>query len=93
MRQRLRPLLLRQATDLLNRMNEPTTEYVGQQGKEVTYDRPPAADCKHYALAAAILIDKLRLEEGQATSRDEHITQSDFDREVAELEATMRAQG
>jgi transposase-like protein len=88
----LKPLLLDKATDLINRMDEPMTEYVGQQGKEVTYERPPASDCKHYATAAAILIDKLRLEEGQATSRDEHVTQSDFDREVAELEATMRAQ-
>jgi transposase-like protein len=90
MRAKLRPLLLSKAIDLIGRMDEPHTEYVGQQGKEVTYQRPPASDCKNYATAAAILIDKLRLEEGKSTSRDERITSTEFDREVAELEAQMR---
>jgi hypothetical protein len=32
-----------------------------------------------------VLIDKLRLEEGQTTARHEYQSQSDFDREVKEL--------
>lgn len=84
-RAEVRVKLLDKALDLMGRMDEEQVEYVGQQGKRVTYDRPNAADCKHYATAAAILIDKLRLEEGEATTRNEQITSTDFDREVAQL--------
>lgn len=71
-REQLRSKLLDKAADMLDRMDEPVTEYKGNLAREVQYPRPPAADCKNYAVAAAILIDKLRLESGEVTDRHEH---------------------
>lgn len=48
--------------------------------------RPPANAMKDYALAYGILIDKLRLEEGESTSRQEHVSKSDRDQIDDELD-------
>lgn len=70
-REELRQLLLDQALDMLHRMNEMHVEYreVDGQPEQVVHVVPAPADCKNYATAAAILIDKYRLEMGEATAR------------------------
>ncbi len=92
LRAKVRPTLLARALDLIDRMDRPVVAYVGQHGKRVEYERPNAADCKHYATAAAALIDRLRLEEGEAIVRSEQVTSTDFDRQVAELVGQMKEQ-
>jgi hypothetical protein len=67
----LRLKWLEKALDLLNRMDEPHVEFKGARADEVTYPKATASDCRAYAFAAAILIDKYRLEVGEVTSRDE----------------------
>lgn len=90
-REQLKRDLLDKATALLARMDEPHQEFVGQAGKEVTYDRAPAAAVKAYATSVGILIDKLRLEEGAATSREEHVNVSEVDRELERLADELRS--
>ncbi len=82
--------LLEKALTALERMDEPVTAHVGQEGKEVTYDKPTASDFRHYAISAAILIDKLRLEGGETTARPEVLNTTDFDQQVADLVAKVR---
>ena len=89
-RELLKRELLTKALDLLARMDEPHQEFVGTQGKDVTYDRAPAQAVKAYATSVGILIDKLRLEEGASTSREEHINVSEVDRELDRLAAELR---
>ena len=89
-REQLKADLLAKALDLLARMDQPHQEFVGTQGKDVTYDRAPAAAVKAYATSVGILIDKLRLEEGAATSREEHVNVSEVDRELDRLAAELR---
>ena len=72
-REEMRELLLDRAVDLLERLGGPSK----------------AADTKHVATAAAILIDKYRLEMGEATARTYHEGSDDIDRRVAQLVAEM----
>jgi transposase-like protein len=75
-REELRNLLLDQAVDALHRMNEAHVEYrqIGGREEQVVYEKAAPADWKSYATAAAILIDKYRLEMGEATGKTESIT-------------------
>lgn len=72
-REELRILLVAKAVDLLQRLDEPYHDYRGKDADRVEWDRPPAEACKAYATAAAILVDKFRLELGEATDRTEHL--------------------
>ena len=90
-RERLKVELLNKAVDLLARMDQPHQEFVGVKGNEVVYDRAPAAAVKAYATSVGILIDKLRLEEGAATSREEHVNVSEVDRELERLATELRS--
>lgn len=81
LREELRTELLAKAVDLLDRMDHEHVEFVGKDARRETFDRAPAGACKAYATAAAILLDKFRLEMGDATERHEHFT---TDRDAAE---------
>jgi transposase-like protein len=89
-RAKVRARLLDEIHATIDRLQEPQVAFVGQQGKQVEFPKPPAQD--HFALVKSVgtLIDKLRLEEGQVTERTEHMQSSDFDREVAELVEKMK---
>lgn len=90
-RAELRVKLLAKAHDLLERMDHSHQEFVGQTGREVHYDKAPANAVKAYATSVGILIDKLRLEEGESTSRDEMIHRDGVDLQVARLMAEAEA--
>lgn len=68
MRADLRGKLIRAATRIVERMEEPVEEFVGAQGRSVTYDIPSPGDTQRLAIAAGILIDKFRLESGEASA-------------------------
>jgi transposase-like protein len=72
-RAKLQVKLLQRAHEMLDRMGEKATIYVGSGATPmaVEIERPHASTCKDLALTAAVLIDKLRLEAGEATSRGE----------------------
>jgi len=92
-RLRIRDKLAERAEEMLDRMGEAVTVYVGSGATPipVDMDRPGASTCKDLATTAAILIDKLRLEAGEATSRDEHTFTHASDAElIAEAEAILR---
>jgi transposase len=77
-RERLRNLLLDKAIDLINRMDEPHKDFRGKDADEVWWDKAPAGAVQNYATSVAILIDKYRLEMGEATNRGEsNVTISD----------------
>jgi hypothetical protein len=84
LRARLDNKLLRMADRLLDRMNSPHVEFRGSDARKVVYPRAPAAAVQNYAVSAGILIDKYRLESGEATSRSESrdITGDDHEREA-----------
>jgi len=89
-RERLRTELVTKALDLLDRMDQPHIDYRGKDATKITFDRPPADACKAYATAAAILLDKYRLEQGEATGRHEHTVETSTDRALRELVEQMR---
>lgn len=70
----LRQKLLDKAYDLLERMDKPHKEFKGKNADEVMYDIAPADAVRNYATSVGILIDKLRLESGEATERKEVLT-------------------
>lgn len=71
LREEFREALLEQAMDMLERMNEPHVDYRGKDVEKVEWDKAPSADCRNYAVAAAVLIDKYRLELGESTDHAE----------------------
>jgi len=74
LRKRIQLRLLEKADDLLSRMDEEHIDYKGNslQGPvKVVFPKAPASACQSYATAAAILIDKYRLEMGEVTGRNE----------------------
>jgi transposase-like protein len=90
-REELRDLLLDQALDMLHRMNEMHIEWreVDGQQEQIVHLVAGAGEVKSYALAAGILIDKYRLEMGEATSRTISEGADDIDRSVAQLVAEL----
>jgi hypothetical protein len=71
LRLELREGFLVAAADMLDRLDEEHVDFRGQQAREVTFPKAPADACRNYVTAAAILIDKYRLEVGEATDRSE----------------------
>lgn len=84
-REQLRDEMLRKALDLLGRMDLPHIDFKGKDADKVTYPKPSPSGCQSYATAAAILVDKFRLEIGEATGRTEHQLTSPVDEELARL--------
>jgi transposase-like protein len=92
-RAELRVKLLKQAMTLIDRMGEKHVEYRGARAIPIEHDHATATECRDYALAVAILIDKFRLEMGDCDSRRETITPDEVDAEIARLEAQIAAEG
>lgn len=80
-REELRELLLDQALDMLHRMNEMHVEWreVDGQEEQIVHLVSGANEAKSYATAAAILIDKYRLEMGETTGRTEVLAPIDLE--------------
>lgn len=88
-REQLRELLLDQAIDALAKMKEPHYDYRGKDSNRVEFEEAPADAFRSYATAAAILIDKYRLEMGEHTARTVQEGSEDIDRSVAQLVAEL----
>ena len=73
MRQELRSRLLEQAIDALDHMNAPHVDYRGKDVTKIVFAEAPADAWKAYAVTAEILIDKYRLEVGEATERVDNV--------------------
>lgn len=73
LRMRIRYKTLEKADDMLDRMDAPHTEFKNsaKEIREVTYPIAPADAVKAYATSFGILMDKYRLEVGEATTRSE----------------------
>ena len=71
-REELRGKLIEKAHDLLDRMDKPHVDFKGKEAAEVTYPIAPADAVRNYAVAFAVLIDKFRLEVGEAVDRTEY---------------------
>ena len=69
--------LLEKAVDLLDRMDAEHVDFKGKDADMVTYPIAPAAAVQNYATSVGILIDKYRLEMGEATTRNESRALSD----------------
>jgi transposase-like protein len=84
-RERLRDAMLAKALDLIGRMDEKHIDFRGKDCTEVEFPKPSPSGCQAYATAAAILLDKVRLELGEVTGRTEHRTTDHLDREIENL--------
>lgn len=76
---------------LIDRCTE-ETKIITKEGKELTLPEPSAEATQKLATAAAILIDKFRLEMGEATSRSELTDASKIDLELARTVEEWRNQ-
>lgn len=97
LRAELRLKLLEKANDLLDRMDGEHIEFKNsaKEIREVVYPLAPAAAVQNYATSVGILIDKYRLEVGEATGRTEHrelanLTDDELDAAIAEAEDAAR---
>lgn len=71
MRAELRERLLETAGTLLDRVDHPYFDVRGKDAERIELPTPPPAGCRDYVVAAAVLIDKYRLETGEVTERAE----------------------
>jgi hypothetical protein len=62
----LRERMVERVHDLLDRMDAPHIDFVGKDGREVIHPIAPAQAVKDYAISVGVLIDKMRLESGEA---------------------------
>ena len=77
LRAALRLSFLEKIHDLLARMDAPHIDFKGKDANAVTYPIAPAAAVQNYATSVGILLDKFRLESGEATGRTESRSLSD----------------
>lgn len=90
-REQLRAGAIDKALDMLTRMDLPHTDFkvAGSQIHEVEWSTARSGDVKNYAISFAILLDKFRLEMGEATGRMETVdlvqAEATIDQEVARL--------
>jgi hypothetical protein len=98
LRAELRVGLLEKAVDLLQRMDAEHVDFKGKDVEQVTYPIAPAGAVQNYATSVGILIDKYRLEAGEATTRNESrdITHDDHEaailRDVLQRELARRSE-
>jgi transposase-like protein len=81
-RSAIREQMLDAALDLLARLREPHTDYRGKDVVPVHWEVAPSGDAQRYVTSVGILIDKYRLEMGETTGRQEHLTFSPADLEL-----------
>lgn len=91
-RERLRDAMLAKALDLIGRMDDEHIDFRGKDAKQVTYPKPSPSGCQSYATAAAILLDKVRLELGEVTGRTETVSTDQLDREIEQMLDKAKAQ-
>lgn len=92
LRERLRTRLLERANMALDLMDRPHVDFKGDKGQKVLYPRPPATAVQAYATTAGILLDKYRLEVGEATGRTEHRDLTHDDHEAGLLRDAIRGE-
>lgn len=90
LRAELRLAMLEKAVDLLQRMDAEHVEFKGKDADMVTYPIAPASAVQNYATSVAILVDKYRLEAGEATSRNESRDITHDDHEAAVLRDVLQ---
>jgi hypothetical protein len=76
---------------VLKRMDEPHVDFKGKDADRVVYPVAPAAAVQNYATSAAIMLDKYRLEVGEATARTESFSGMDDHERAALREAIQKA--
>lgn len=97
LRAELRVMLIEKAVDLLGRMDGEHVEFKNsaKEIREVVYPIAPAGAVQNYATSVGILIDKYRLEVGEATTRTErrdltdHLTDEELDAAIREAERAL----
>jgi transposase-like protein len=92
LRESLRLKLLEKVDDLLDRMDAEHVDFKGKDSDEVVYPIAPAAAVQNYATSVGILIDKYRLEIGEATGRTESWTNDHADHEARDIAEQIRAE-
>ena len=88
-RSHLRERMIDEAHALLDRINEPHIEFMsaGAMGPQrVVYESARSGDIKNYVTSVAILVDKLRLESGEANER------KDIEITVAQAQSVLEAE-
>ena len=83
--------ILERVADLLDRFDRPHYDYRGKDVVRVQWDTATSGDVRAYATSIGILIDKYRLEVGEATTHTYHEGSDDIDRRVSQLVAEMDA--
>lgn len=98
LRAELRLKLLEKANDLLDRMDGEHVEFKNsaKEIREVVYPIAPAGAVQNYATSVGILIDKYRLEVGEATTRSEsrdltaNLSDDELDAAIRDAEEALR---
>lgn len=90
LRESVRLELLEKVADLLDRMDAPHVEFKGKDSEKVEYPIAPAGAVQNYATSVGILIDKYRLEIGEATGRTESWTNDHADHEARDIAEAIR---
>ena len=86
-RSRIRDKVLAKAEDLLDRMDEKHIDFRGKDNKKVTFPKATSGDVRNYAVSFGVLLDKYRLEMGEAT--EVVITGDMMDQAIIELRADI----
>jgi len=86
-RLRARRRMLTRIDNLFDRMDEPHIDFKGKDVIKVTYPTASSGDIKNYVTSVAILIDKYRLEMGEATDRTETVTLEAVQERIRHLRA------
>ena len=69
---------------LFDRIHEPHYDYRGKDNGRVDFEAAPDGAVRNYVVSAAVLIDKLRLEEGKTTARSESISVDAAEKRIRE---------
>ena len=99
LRAEIRLKILEKVDDLLDRMDAEHVEFKNsaKEIREVVYPIAPASAVQNYATSVGILIDKYRLEVGEATtrteSRDLTLSDDELDAAIREAEEAARGEG
>lgn len=88
MREYLRERLLYNALRLSDRVTEPFT-FITQKGTVVELEEVPGFEALKLTTAAAVALDKYRLEMGESTGRTENVTLGLVEANIQRLEAEM----
>lgn len=91
LRSSIRRRILEKVDNLLDRFDQPHSDFRGKDARKVTWDTATSGDIRSYATSIGILIDKYRLEMGEATARTFVEGHDDIDRRVSQLAAELES--